>query len=193
MTATARHLPRSGGPCGAAPANRSPGSAGHCGASGPHLRQHRLRIAVGFVALAADVLFRLLEPWPVKLVVDAVSRSLGATLRRPGPALDASLETLLLCGGAIVVISVLRAIANYWSAISFALVGSRVAADLRARTFRHVQGLSMRHHTRASSGDTVQRLVGDVSRLQDVAVTAGLPMLGNAVTLLAMIDHHAVA
>jgi ATP-binding cassette subfamily B protein len=152
----------------------------------PHLREHRLRIAVGFVALAADVLFRLLEPWPVKLVIDAVSRSLGATLRRPGPALEASTQTLLLCGGAIVVISVVRAIANYWSAISFALVGSRVAFDLRARTFRHVQSLSMRHHTRASSGDTVQRLVSDVSRLQDVAVNAGLPMLGNAVTLLAM-------
>ncbi|MET3812258.1 ABC transporter ATP-binding protein [Arthrobacter sp. UYEF3] len=143
-------------------------------------------MVIGFAALAADVLFRLLEPWPVKLVIDAVSRSLGATLRRPGPALEASTQTLLLCGGAIVLISILRAIANYWSAISFALVGSRVAADLRARTFRHVQGLSMRHHTRASSGDTVQRLVSDVSRLQDVAVTAGLPMLGNAVTLLAM-------
>ena len=56
-------------------------------------------MAGGFVALAADVLFRLLEPWPVKLVVDAVSRSLGATLRKPGPSLDASVETLLLCGG----------------------------------------------------------------------------------------------
>ncbi|WP_211881527.1 ABC transporter ATP-binding protein [Pseudarthrobacter albicanus] len=152
----------------------------------PHLRRHRLRMAVGFAALAADVLFRLLEPWPVKIVIDAVSRSLGATMKRPGPSMDASLETLLLCGGAIVALSILRAIANYWSAISFALVGSRVAADLRARTFRHVQSLSMRHHTRASSGDTVQRLVSDVSRLQDVAVTAGLPMLGNAVTLLAM-------
>ncbi|MCX6497268.1 MAG: ABC transporter ATP-binding protein [Arthrobacter sp.] len=141
---------------------------------------------IGFAALAADVLFRLLEPWPVKLVIDAVTRSLGATIKRPGPSLEANTQTLLLCGAAIVVISILRAIANYWSAISFALVGSRVAADLRARTFRHVQGLSMRHHTRASSGDTVQRLVSDVSRLQDVAVTAGLPMLGNAVTLVAM-------
>lgn len=153
---------------------------------GPHLREHRLRMVIGFAALAADVLFRLLEPWPVKLVIDAVTRSLGATIKRPGPTLEANTQTLLLCGAAIVVISVLRAIANYWSAISFALVGSRVAADLRARTFRHVQGLSMRHHTRASSGDTVQRLVSDVSRLQDVAVTAGLPMLGNAVTLVAM-------
>ncbi|MCB5275629.1 putative ABC transporter ATP-binding protein [Arthrobacter sp. SO5] len=152
----------------------------------PHLRQHRLLMTVGFVALAADVLLRLLEPWPVKIVIDAVTRSLGASFTKPGPHMDASAETLLLCGGAIVVISILRAVANYYSQISFALVGTRVAADLRARTFRHVQGLSMRHHTRASSGDTVQRLVSDVSRLQEVAITAGLPMVGNMVTLVAM-------
>jgi ATP-binding cassette subfamily B protein len=152
----------------------------------PHLRGHRLLMTGGFVAMAVGVLLRLLEPWPVKIVIDSVSRSLGATIRRPGPTMDASLETLLLCGGAIVVISVLRAIANYWSAIAFATIGSKVSADLRAQTFRHVQGLSMRHHTRASSGDTVQRLVSDVSRLQDVAVHAGLPMLGNIVTLVAM-------
>ncbi len=44
----------------------------------------------------------------------------------------------------------------------------------------------MRHHTRASTGDTVQRLVSDVSRLQDVAVHAGLPLIGNMVTLVGM-------
>jgi ATP-binding cassette subfamily B protein len=137
------------------------------------------------MALTAGVLFRLLEPWPVKVVIDSVSRSLGATMKT-GFAMPATAETLLLCAGAIVAISILRAIANYWTAVSFALVGSRVAADLRARTFRHVQGLSMRHHTRASSGDTVQRLVADVGRLQEVAVTAGLPLLGNLVTLVAM-------
>ena len=76
--------------------------------------------------------------------------------------------------------------ASYLSAISFALVGTRISSDLRARTFRHLQSLSMRHHSRASTGDTVQRLVGDVSRLQEVAVTAGLPLIGNIVSLIAM-------
>lgn len=191
MSTTSRHL---------APRTRAVLRRLHVGRSGkpesglrrtlrcvrPHLRQHRLLMTVGFVALAADVLLRLLEPWPVKMVIDAVTRSLGASIPKPGPRMEASAETLLLCGGAIVVISILRAVANYYSQISFALVGTRVAADLRARTFRHVQGLSMRHHTRASSGDTVQRLVSDVSRLQEVAITAGLPMLGNMVTLVAM-------
>ena len=152
----------------------------------PHLQGHRLLMTGGFVALAFDVVFRLVEPWPIKLVVDAVSRSLGATLHKPGPAMDASVQTLILCGAAVVAISIGRAISNYWSAVCFALIGSRIAADLRARAFRHVQSLSMRHHTRASTGDTVQRLVGDVSRLQEVAVTAGLPLLGNMATLVAM-------
>ncbi len=69
--------------------------------------------SVGFVALAADVLLRLLEPWPVKLVIDAVTHSLGASIPKPGPRLDASAETLLLCGGAVVAISLVRAVANY--------------------------------------------------------------------------------
>jgi ATP-binding cassette subfamily B protein len=152
----------------------------------PHLKGHRRLMTGGFVALAFDVIFRLVEPWPLKLVIDAVSRALGATLHKPGPALEASVQTLILCAAAVVAISIGRAISNYWSAVCFALIGSRIAADLRARAFRHVQSLSMRHHTRASTGDTVQRLVGDVSRLQDVAITAGLPLLGNTATLVAM-------
>ena len=143
-------------------------------------------MAGGFVALAFDVAFRLVEPWPLKLVIDAVSRVAGRHAAQTRPTMDASVQTLILCGAAVVAISIGRAISNYWSAVCFALIGSRVAADLRARAFRHVQGLSMRHHTRASTGDTVQRLVGDVSRLQDVAVTAGLPLLGNLATLVAM-------
>ncbi len=152
----------------------------------PHLREHRLLITWGFIAMAADVLLRLLEPWPVKIVIDAVSHSLGANLRRSPFSVEASPEMLLLCAGAVVAISLIRAVANYLSAISFALVGTRVSSELRARTFRHLQSLSMRHHSRASTGDTVQRLVGDVSRLQEVAVTAGLPLIGNTVSLVAM-------
>jgi ATP-binding cassette subfamily B protein len=136
--------------------------------------------------MAVEILFRLLEPWPVKIVLDSVSHSLGATLRRSPLSVEASAEVLLLCAGAVVVICLIRAVAGYVSAISFALVGTRISSELRARTFRHLQGLSMRHHSRASTGDTVQRLVGDVSRLQDVAVTAGLPLIGNFVSLIAM-------
>ena len=71
-----------------------------------------------------------------------------------------------------------RALANYLATVAFALVGSRVSTALRERVFAHVQALSDRYHSVSRAGDTVQRLVSDIGRLQEGAVTAGLPDFG---------------
>ncbi len=57
----------------------------------------------------------------------------------------------------------------------------------RTRVFDHIQALSLKYHSRASIGDTSRRLVGDIGRLQEVAVTAGLPLLGNIITLAVLL------
>ncbi|WP_109473647.1 ABC transporter ATP-binding protein [Ornithinimicrobium cavernae] len=150
----------------------------------PHVRQHTPILAGGAVALLLEVVFRVLEPWPVKFVVDAVTRSLGADLADPGP--QASLRLLLACALATVALVGFRAIFNYLATIAFALGGSRIATELRQRVFRHVNSLSQQYHSTSRSGDLVQRLVGDVGRLQEVAVTAGMPLLVNIFTLVAM-------
>jgi ATP-binding cassette subfamily B protein len=146
----------------------------------PHLRGQRLLLAGGSAALFAEVAFRLLEPWPVKVVVDAVVAPDAAG--RPGVG-----RLLALAGVAVVVLAALRALASYLSTVAFALAGSRAMTSVRAETFRHLQRLSLRFHGSARSGDLVTRLVGDVGRLQDVAVTAALPLVGNVVTLLGMV------
>lgn len=150
----------------------------------PHLGEHKWLMAGGVTALLLEVLFRVLEPWPVKLAVDAITRSLGAQLAGTGP--DASVPLLLALAGAAVVFAAGRAVANYFATVAFALAGSRVATALRARVFQHVLSLSDRYHSRNRTGDTVQRLVADIGRIQEVAVTAGLPLLANLVTLVAM-------
>ena len=48
----------------------------------PHVRGHRGLMSGGVVALLFEVIFRVLEPWPVKFVVDAVSAQLGADLEQ---------------------------------------------------------------------------------------------------------------
>ncbi|WRH26480.1 ATP-binding cassette domain-containing protein [Arthrobacter sp. JZ12] len=141
-------------------------------------------MAGGVVVLLCEVAFRVLEPWPVKVVVDAVTRSLGADLAGTGP--DASGLLLLICGAALIVLTGMRALCNFFATLAFALVGSRVATRLRGRVFDHVQALSARFHATNRTGDTVQRLVGDVGKLQEVAVTAGMPLLANCITLVAM-------
>ncbi|QPL06630.1 MULTISPECIES: ABC transporter ATP-binding protein [Actinomyces] len=137
----------------------------------------------GTAALLAEVGFRALEPWPMKMVVDFVVDSLGA---RTGIT-SAGIGLLLALGTAQVAVVAARALFNYMATLAFTLVGSRTSASLRARAFRHVQGLSQQFHARNRSADTVQRLVSDVNRMQEVAVTAGLPLAANVLTLLVML------
>ncbi|WP_314457836.1 ABC transporter ATP-binding protein [uncultured Microbacterium sp.] len=153
----------------------------------PHLRGKASLIVLGMVALLADVVFRVLEPWPLKFVVDSVSVSLGASTGAAAGIPQASLGLLVACATLLLGLIALRAVAAYASTVAFALVGSRVATELRARAFAHVQSLSARYHSTASSGDVVQRLVSDIGRLQEVAVTAGLPLVGNIMTLVVLV------
>lgn len=151
----------------------------------PHLHGQRALLAGGGVLLLFEVVFRVLEPWPTKFVIDALTRSLGADLAEAGPS--ASVQLLVACGMATIAIIGLRAVCNYGATVAFALGGSRVATHLRARVFDHVQGLSRSYHGKARSGDVVQRLVADVGRLQEVAVTAGMPLIVSVFTLVAML------
>ncbi|QZY51417.1 ABC transporter ATP-binding protein [Leucobacter tenebrionis] len=152
----------------------------------PHLRGNRLLLTGGVLALLGEVALRVLEPWPIKFVIDAVSVSLGATGGANAGTAGAGLQLLLSCGLLLLGIVGLRAVAQYCSTVAFALAGSRIATQLRSRVFQHLQSLGLRYHSRAPHGDNVQRLVGDVGRLQDATVTAGLPLIGNAITLVVL-------
>ncbi|GAA4432411.1 ABC transporter ATP-binding protein [Georgenia halophila] len=146
----------------------------------PHLRPHRKLVGGGFVALFAEVVFRLLEPWPLKFVIDAVIA--------PGAAEEAGIGRLLvLCAIAVVGVAGLRALASYLMTVCFALAGTRTMTAVRAEVYAHALRLSLRFHSTTRSGDLINRLISDVGKLRDVAVTAAMPLIGNVVTLVAML------
>lgn len=156
---------------------------------GPYVRRRWPLVVTGAIAMFAEVVLRLLEPWPVKFVFDRV------IVTDPGAAATGiawadRLDPIALLVGsavAVVVLAGLRAVTAYTSTVCFALVGNRVLTDVRAETYRHLQRLSLRFHHGARGGDLVTRLTSDVGRLQDVAVTAALPLVGNVVTLVGMV------
>ncbi len=152
----------------------------------PFVKRHKLLVGLGMLALIGDVLFRILEPWPVKFAVDAVTDALGAELESTADGAENVAGVIVFWSVALAGIVAGRAICNYGSTIAFAKTGVKVAARLRTKVFEHIQSLSLRYHSKASIGDTSQRLVGDMGRLQEVAVTAGLPMIGNLLTLIAL-------
>ena len=134
----------------------------------PHLRRQRTLIAGGGAAMGLEVIMRLLEPWPMKFVIDGVIGHLGADLSGDQP--DNLQQVLVLACLGLLVVVLLRAAASYAMTVCFALAGNRLLTSVRADAFAHMQ-----------------RITSDVGRLKEVAVTAALPLLGNVLTLLAML------
>ena len=154
---------------------------------GPEVSRQRALVATSLAALLAEVLLRLLEPWPLKVVFDHL---LGAHPgRHPLPGALAGLPqmTLLLAAVlAVVILGAVRAVAAYYTSVGFALVGNRVLTDVRQKLYQHLQQLSLSFHARSGSGELVVRVIGDVGLLKDVAVTALLPLLASLFVLLGM-------
>ena len=158
-----------------------------CRRFAPQVRAQRRLLAGSAALIVADVGMRLLEPWPLGLVLDEVLADKPAG-NVPGWLAGASDGMLLVgCAAAVVVLAALRAMAAYLSTVGLALAGNRVLTEVRADLYRHVQRLSLRFHARARTGDLITRLTGDVGRLQEVAVTAALPLVVNTATLFGMV------
>jgi ATP-binding cassette subfamily B protein len=141
------------------------------------------------LALIAEVVLRVLEPIPLKFVIDLVSgskHSHGRVFLSWVQNLDAS-TILALSALAIVVLTGLRALADYANTIGFALVGNRVLTRVRNELYRHLQGLSLSFHNKARSGDLILRVMSDVSMVKDVAVTAALPLLASGLIFVGMV------
>jgi ATP-binding cassette subfamily B protein len=151
---------------------------------GPYLRPHRPALAGGLVALVAATLFQLLEPWPLKVIVDNV---LGG---EPLPELLSPLGSGALIAvalAALVVVVALRAAANYAATIAFALVGNRVVTRLRSDLFAHLQALPLAFHVHSRVGDMTMRLMADIGMTREAAVTAALPLIGNFLILAGLV------
>ncbi|MBP1465164.1 ABC transporter ATP-binding protein [Candidatus Chloroploca sp. M-50] len=152
----------------------------------PYLRPQAPLIAGGSLALLGEIAMRLLEPWPLKLLVDYVLVPQVTGLAARPLQLD---PPLLIAVAALMVLVVAgsRALLAYLSTVALALAGNRVMIELRADLYRHIQRLSLSYHSKARTGDLINRLTGDIGRLQEVTVTAMLPLTANLLTLVGML------
>ncbi|WP_414751932.1 ABC transporter ATP-binding protein [Anabaena sp. CCY 9910] len=153
----------------------------------PDIRPQYGLLLVSAIALIADVGLRVLEPWPLKFVFDYVLLRGDRVNTLP---LIANLEPITLLtfsAVAVLIITGLRAFAAYGSTVGLAIVGSRVMAKVRNRLYCHLQDLSLAYHTKARSGDLIIRVSSDASRLQEIMITAALPLIVSILSLFGMI------
>ncbi|GAB2948212.1 ABC transporter ATP-binding protein [Streptomyces pseudoechinosporeus] len=152
----------------------------------PLLRQERKLVALGLLTMLVEVLATLAEPWPLKPVIDEVLPALLSGEPVPlGQVLGLPVLALLAAAGLLAVVG-LRAGAAYASTVCFAMIGSRVMTRIRSTAYQRVLAQSVRYHQSNSSGDLLSRLTTDVTRLQEVAITACLPLVGSVVIFVGM-------
>ena len=154
----------------------------------PEVRKHRLLIAGSWMALLLEVGFRLLEPWPLKIVFDhLISKHHTHGYRVNFWDIFEPFTLLIMMAIATVAITALRALAGYCTTVGMAKIGNRVMLRIRAQIYRQLQFLSLSYHAKARSGDLVVRVIGDSAMLQDVVVTALLPLVAKTLILVGMI------
>lgn len=150
----------------------------------PYLHQQKWLVIITFIAIVAEVGLRVLEPLPLKFIFDYV---LGDT---PTPLIlnqISPLSLLTLSSLSILLITSLRAFAGYWSTVVSAMVSSRVMTQVRDDLYCHLQQLSLNYHNQAKSGDLIIRVSSDASRLQEILLTATLPLIISSLTLVATV------
>lgn len=155
----------------------------------PYVGKHKALAGGSFAVLFGEVAFRLLEPWPLKFILDRVIVTDSSGGESGIGFIDAMspMNLLTFCAVAVVVIIGLRALCTYISTIGFALIGNKVLTEVRGDLYNHLQRLSLSFHTKARGGDLTVRMITDVGQMRDAVVTALMPFLGNILVLVGML------
>lgn len=155
------------------------------------LRPHRRQLWLGLLAIAGESVAGLLEPWPLKIVLDDLlqGKSQHGWLHRfiLTTAGSAPRNVLLFACAAVLVIAVTDALCTYAEKYLTTNVGQWVAHDLRRTIYTHVQRLSLAYHDQQPTGDLISRVTVDIDAIQSFIVSGLLSILVDTLTLIGMI------
>jgi ABC-type multidrug transport system fused ATPase/permease subunit len=154
------------------------------------LRPHWIPMTLALLGVAGEAAASLLEPWPLKVVLDYLlqSRPLpGWMTPVAGLVGGGRLAVLNLAVVAVALIAVAGAISAYANTALTANVGQWVMHDLRRTLYHHIHRLSLAEHDEKRTGDLIGRVTSDIESIQSFITTALLGMVTNALTLVGII------
>jgi subfamily B ATP-binding cassette protein MsbA len=131
----------------------------------------------------------LLEPWPLKVVLDYVIGSKAPPEWLAGWTVDlpARLSLLKAATAAVMGIALVGAVSTYAEKYASATIGKRVGYDLRHALYHHVQRLSLAFYDTRQTGDLLVRLTADIDAIEDFITSAVLGIVVDVVTLTGML------
>jgi subfamily B ATP-binding cassette protein MsbA len=155
------------------------------------LRPHKKVLWLGLLAISGETMADLLEPWPLKIVLDNVISHKASHgwlynfIRRTAGTQPH--QILLFACVAVAGIALLDAACSYSEKYITTSVGQWITHDLRRMLYAHVQRLSLAYHDQKQTGDLISRVTTDIDAVQTFIVSGLLSVLVDILTLAGMI------
>lgn len=155
-----------------------------------YLGKHRHKFAG---AISLSVLYagmRLLEPWPLQILLDNVVLKKHTKIFGVNPLkLLHGDQTMLvaLASISILVIAGVSGLIYYVQSITIAGIGQKVVVDLRRDVFSKMQRLSLPFHQRSSTGDLLMRLTSDMIMLRDMILSSLITLMTQFLLLISVV------
>jgi len=155
------------------------------------LRPHVGALLLGLLAVIGESVADLLEPWPLKIVLDNVLHTktssgwLNHLIHRMVGS-DA-LAVLQFACFAVLGIAVLDAVCTYAEKYLTTSVGQWVTYDLRRALYSHLQKLSLAYHDQKRRGELISTVTSDIDSIQSFITSGLLGGLINLITLVGMV------
>jgi len=155
------------------------------------LRPHKKALILGTLAAIGDAIANLLDPVPLKIVLDNVLRSKAPTGWPNTLILSLAgadkLPIIKFAAIAVLAIALFGALCTYAEKLLTTRVGQWVMHDLRQTLYFHIQRLSLAYHDQKSTGDLLSTVTSDIDSIQTFISSNLLDALIDVLTLVGMV------
>ncbi len=146
--------------------------------------QQRAALA-GLVLTLFSIAASLLQPWPLKIIVDSILGSVPMPEFLAGFADNKSAALLVVCV-ALLFIQVVRGGLSAWGTTYLVHAGLKMTQELRFRVYEHLQKLSLVFHDSRAVGDSIYRVTWDTYSIQTIFNSGLIPLVSAVATLIGM-------
>jgi len=137
----------------------------------PHLREHRGRIAAGFVCILLTNGFMLTAPWVTKYAVDSLTESVTR-------------QKLAYYGVLIIGLAILRSVFQFFMRRLIIGVSRDIEYTFRNDLFAHLEKLPVSFYQKNKTGELMSRATNDLSNVRNLVGPAIMYTANTIVTAL---------